>query len=72
MEIAILLLLMLVVLGIAAIGFWFWMLVECLSKEPSDGNDKVVWTLVIFFFNVLGALLYFFIRRPRRKQLHGH
>ena len=51
--------------------FWIWMLVDCLTKESSEGNDKVIWALVIFFLYDLGALLYFFIRRPERKRQQG-
>ncbi|MGJ8678352.1 MAG: PLD nuclease N-terminal domain-containing protein [Akkermansiaceae bacterium] len=42
------------------------MLIDCLKNESSEGNDKVVWLLVIVFFNWLGALIYFFVRRPER------
>ena len=38
-------LLSLVFLALGAVGtiFWIWMLVECATKEPPEGNDKVVW-----------------------------
>lgn len=57
--------------GLLAIGFWIWMLVECVSKESSTGNDKLVWALIIVFTHLLGAVLYFLIRRPRRKAEMG-
>ena len=44
------------------IVFWFWMLVNCLR---SSRKDKLVWTLVILFGNILGALLYFFIAKGK-------
>jgi hypothetical protein len=50
---------------------WIWMLVDCLSNEPSEGNDKIIWALVIIFTHALGGLLYYFIRRPERKRLVG-
>ncbi len=53
-------------LGILTILFWAWMLVDCAIKEPSEGNDKLVWVLIILFTHVLGAALYLFVRRPRR------
>ena len=43
-------------------GFWIWMLVDCLKSERTD---KLVWTLVLLFGNVLGAALYFFIARNK-------
>lgn len=63
----VLLFLPLVGLGLMAFAFWVWMLVECATKEASTGNDKLIWVLVLLFTHLLGALLYFFIRRPRRK-----
>jgi hypothetical protein len=56
---------------VALIAFWIWMLVDCATKEPSTGNDKVIWILVIIFTHWIGALIYFFVRRPERKRLFG-
>lgn len=52
-------------------AFWIWMLVDCATKEPSAGNDKVIWILVIIFAHWIGALIYFLVRRPERKRLFG-
>ncbi|KXS45213.1 MAG: hypothetical protein AWU59_77 [Methanolobus sp. T82-4] len=59
--------------GIGIIGtiFWIWMLVDCAMKEPSQGNDKLIWVIIILFTHLLGALLYFFVRRPQRIQEYG-
>jgi hypothetical protein len=51
--------------------FWIWMLVDCATKEPSEGNDKVVWILVIVFTHWVGALIYYLVRRPERIREHG-
>jgi hypothetical protein len=59
------------VIVLAATVFWIWMLVDCLTNEPSEGNDKVIWVLVIIFTHGLGALLYFLVRRPRRREETG-
>lgn len=56
---------------LVSIVFWIWMLVDCAQNEPSEGNDKVIWILVIIFTHWLGALIYFFARRPQRIQLYG-
>jgi len=58
-------------LVIAAFVFWLWMIVDCVAKEPSGSSTKVVWLLVIIFLHVLGAFLYFFIRRPERIRETG-
>jgi len=57
------------VIGILGTLFWIWMLIDCATKEPSEGNDKVIWILVIIFTHFIGALIYYFIRRPERKRL---
>lgn len=59
------------IFGILGTIFWIWMLVDCATKEPSQGNDKVVWILVIVLTHWIGALIYFFARRPQRKRLFG-
>ncbi len=46
--------------------FWLWMLVDCATKESDRGNTKIVWILVILFANIIGALVYFVVRRPQR------
>jgi len=60
-----------VVLGMGGTILWVWMLVDCATKEPSDGNDKIIWMLVILFTHLLGALIYYFVRRPQRILLYG-
>jgi len=58
-----------VVLGLLA--FWIWMLVDCITKEPDTGNNKIIWVLVIIFTHWLGALIYLIVRRPQRIREHG-
>ena len=50
---------------------WIWMLIDCITKEPSEGNDKLIWILVIVFTGVIGAAIYYFVRRPERIQNFG-
>ncbi len=52
--------------GLAAFAFWVMVLADCLLNEKGEGNERVVWTLVIIFTLVIGAALYYFLRRPRR------
>lgn len=56
----------LIIVVVLVLGFWLWMLAECATKEPSEGNDKLVWVLIIIFANVFGALIYWIHRRPQR------
>ncbi len=52
---------------LASAAFWLWMLIECLTREPS-GIEKLIWTVVILGTYVLGAVLYFTLRRPARLE----
>ena len=60
-----------VMFGLAALAFWVWMLIDCLTKEPSEGNDKLIWALVIIFLQAPGAVIYYFVRRPERIATYG-
>jgi len=50
--------------AVAAFGFWIWMIVDCINREP-PGNDKIVWLLVVILLNWVGAIVYFFARRGK-------
>ena len=55
-----------IVIALLASIFWLWMLIDCLtSNMPS--TEKLIWFLVIFFLHLLGAIIYFALKRsPRR------
>ncbi|HLZ62655.1 MAG TPA: PLD nuclease N-terminal domain-containing protein [Ktedonosporobacter sp.] len=59
--------------GVLIIGviFWAWTLIDCVTKEPSEGNDKIAWTLFVLFVPFLGSLVYYLIRRPERIKAVG-
>lgn len=65
------LMLLLFFLGVTALIFWIWMIVECATKEPSQGNDKIVWIVINVFAQLIGALIYYFVRRPQRIAQYG-
>ncbi len=50
--------------------FWIWMLVDCATNEPSEGNEKIIWILIIIFTGI-GALIYLLVRRPQRISQFG-
>jgi membrane-associated phospholipid phosphatase len=56
----------LVILLLAVFGtvFWIWMIADCATKEKDP--DRLIWILIIIFTHILGAALYFFVRRPVR------
>lgn len=50
-------------------AFWIWMIVDCATNEPDQGNDKIVWLLLIILLPLIGSILYFVVRRPQRPIL---
>ena len=59
------LMIVVVILGIVASIFWIWMLIDCLASSLPT-NEKILWALVIVFTHLLGALIYFFVKRSGR------
>ena len=57
-----------IVLSIIILGFafWTWMIVDCVTNEPREGNEKLIWIVIILFTNIIGAMIYYFVRRPQR------
>lgn len=59
----------LVLLSIAAVLFWIWMLVDCMQREPPESMEKLIWALVILLASVIGAAIYYFIRKLPRDRM---
>lgn len=53
---------------VCVFGFWIWMLVDCISNTPDKDSLKVIWILVIVFAGWIGALVYFFVQKPKNFQ----
>jgi hypothetical protein len=60
------LILMAVGVGLFGTAFWIWMLIDCATKEPSEGNERLVWIIIVVFTHIIGAAIYFVVRRPQR------
>jgi hypothetical protein len=71
MSVLVLLPLFFIGLAILSTIFWIMTLVDCGVNEPSEGNEKIVWIIVIIFTHALGALIYRLVRRPERLRLYG-
>ena len=52
-------------LALAAAAFWIWMLIDAITRCPSANNLKLIWILVIVFTHFLGAVIYYFVQRPK-------
>ena len=58
--------LLLLLVGGCCFAFWIWMLIDCVTKEPDTGNTKICWVLIIVFAHIIGALIYYLVRRDQR------
>jgi len=68
-------------INIFSFGLFFWqatllisivLLIYCLIdvlKSFFNGNDKIIWVLVILFLPFVGSLLYLFIGRKQKIRL---
>ena len=67
--------------GVIALGlviFWIWMIIDC-AKRPfpqPEGNQRLVWILVIVLVGWIGALIYLFAikipeDRKSRRSIQG-
>jgi uncharacterized BrkB/YihY/UPF0761 family membrane protein len=59
----------LICVGIAifALVFWILMLVDCIKRKFKDDNERIIWVLVIIFTQLIGALIYYFIVKNKKK-----
>lgn len=60
---------MLIFLVLPLTGFWIWSIVDCASHER--GDKKPLWLILVVIGGVVGAAVYFFVRRPERKRELG-
>jgi phospholipase D-like protein len=54
--------------GVIAVGlfvFWVWMLIHAITNKGLKDTEKIVWVLVIIFVHFVGALIYFFVGKPK-------
>jgi hypothetical protein len=63
--ILILALLVLAPLALLSLVFWIWMLIHAIQNKGLTDTEKIIWVLVIVFLHLLGALIYFFVGRPK-------
>jgi len=57
--------LLLIPFGLLFIVFWIWMLVHAVGNNALGDGEKIAWVLIILFLHFLGALIYFFVGRPK-------
>ena len=62
-----LLFLLLIPFGLALMVFWIWMLVHAAQNKGLSDGERTAWVIIIALVHFIGAVLYFFIGRPKAK-----
>lgn len=62
----ILLALLLAPIVLCVFAFWVWMLIHAATNKGLTDTEKLMWVLIIVFVHFLGALIYFFVGRPKK------
>jgi hypothetical protein len=61
-------------LFVAGFVLWVWALIDCV-RVPDDSmfqsGNKLIWVLIIVFTQIIGAVLYLLIGRPRADAAPG-
>ncbi len=70
-AVALFMFLLFLVMGVGGTILWIWMIVDCATKERPEGNERLVWILIIVLTHWIGALIYLLARRPKRMQEVG-
>lgn len=63
-----LILLMVLIILLASI-FWLWMLVDAAMNPRLTDTEKIIWVLIVLFTHFVGAVVYFFVARPKKSGI---
>ncbi len=61
-----------IIIGLGGIVLWIWTLIDFITNESDQGNERIVWVVVIAVAQLIGALIYLIVRRPKRIAMLGH
>jgi len=56
-------------LALLAFAFWIWMLVHAITNDGLTDIEKLIWVIVILFTHFIGAVIYFFVGRTKRRTV---
>ena len=57
------------IIALLASIFWVWMLVDILTSNM-ESTDKILWFLVVFFLHLIGAIIYYVVKRSNTHRPH--
>ncbi len=53
--------------ALAMFAFWIWMLIHAAQNKGLSDGERTAWVIIIALVHFLGALIYFFVGRPKAK-----
>jgi len=56
-------------LALLTFALWIWMLVHAITNDGLTDIEKLIWVIVILFTHFIGAVIYFFVGRPKRRTV---
>ena len=51
---------------VLGVGFWLWMISDCLGNEALKGIHRMAWLLAVVCLPGVGSLLYFLLAKGGR------
>ena len=58
--------LLILILGVFGLILPLIALIDILRNDFKGNNDKIIWVLVVLFFNIIGSIRYFAMGRKQR------
>ena len=56
-----------ILVGLGMLALWIWTFIDVLRSSKPD-NEKLLWGLVLLFFNIFGVLVYFLSKEGNFKK----
>ena len=49
------------------LGFvlWLWALIDCIRREFTNPNDKIIWILVVLLLWIIGPIIYLIVGKKK-------
>ena len=59
--------LLFIIIPILSSIFWIWMVVDCAQRNFKKKNDKIIWILIVVLLHIVGALIYYFVIKRKKR-----
>jgi hypothetical protein len=55
--------------ALAMFAFWIWMLIHAAQNKGLSDSERIAWVLIIALVHFIGALIYFFVGKPKERTV---